>query len=73
MYIISKEKHIIFFFLQYRKLKPPIPTIKNRVLQHFVQPRVFEDNSDFILKSIEKPDKHFDGWSFIQTEDHKDN
>jgi hypothetical protein len=55
-------------------LKPPIPSNKNRALQHFAKPRVFDDSSeDFVLRSIER--NHFDGWSFVipQGKDDKPN
>jgi hypothetical protein len=45
-------------------LKPPIPAIRNRALQLFSKPRVFDDNGgEFMLNSLEK--NYFDGWSFV--------
>lgn len=65
MFIAGKKMHKNFL----RKLTPPIPTIKHKVMQQFARPRMFEDNSNFILNSIDKPDSHFSGWSFIQKDD----
>ena len=44
-----------------RKLVPPKPYIKNHVLKHFAEPKMFKDNMD-LNESVRN---HFTGWSFV--------
>jgi hypothetical protein len=43
-------------------MKPPIPNYKNRLLQHFPSPKVFDE----LGIDDKNTDNYFDGWSFVK-------
>jgi hypothetical protein len=66
-FILLKKLNLKFFIS--RKYIPPIPICKNKVLEHYNPPKLFEDfgfcgeeeNEDLRTKM-----NHFNGWSFIK-------
>ena len=54
------------WFINYRKLNPPLPKLKQINLGNCLKPRIFEEiNNSQYDDRIE----HFDGWSFINNKD----
>ncbi len=51
----------------FRKLNPPIPLFKNRVLEHYSKPKLFEEFGELVDGDCEqnKSNYYFNGWSFV--------
>ena len=52
-------------------MNPPIPTFKNKVLEQYSKPKVFEEFGFFDTENEDQRTKmnYFDGWSFVKTTD----
>jgi hypothetical protein len=48
-------------------LNPPIPLFKNRVLEHYSKPKIFEEFEDTGAGDCDqnKSNYYFNGWSFV--------
>lgn len=60
------KEHIFFEGIDWelvynRKLEVPEPYIKNNVLKHFQEPKMFKDNMDLNVSTR----NYFNGWSFV--------
>ena len=63
MFIISKNIKKYFF----RKLKPPIPILKNKLIKILNTPKIFEDNQSLESETIDT-EKYFNNWSFVKSD-----
>ncbi len=51
---------------------PPIPIFKNKVLEHYTKPKIFEEHGDTGAEdNNNKSNYYFDGWSFVNNNSSK--